>query len=969
MKKIFLIKPILLVFCLLAIHFEAVAQGWQESFAVSSGGVFSANGNSVTGLALMPNDSFVFSVNYPAGIANYYFGKGTNKGTDGFMTNSTFSAENGAFHHFSACLVGFGSNGLAVLEQKMPIANTNDVSLYLSKYDYIFNPATNFDPQYTLQWHKQVYDEAIGSGNANKVIKTQDGGFAVAGTRRAGPSDPFFPMLIRTDPDGEVLWTKYLQLPITTNVIDVLEAADGSFYLLGWRQVGSTAPQSALIKTDSNGNFLWIKELTPANEGELPSILHQTLDGNLAIASQASGLARLVKTDLQGEVLSRKDFAPCDDFVQLLEHPNGDLVFVCNVGNGIMIQKVSANGDPIWERKYAKTGYSKVALCASFAPDGGYLVGGRYYEPNISESYGYIFKTDLNGIIKPGLISGNVFNDLDLDCAQTAGDSLLKNLVVTAYQDSAHIFYGTTDAFGNYRMETDTGDYVVHLSLPSPLWGACGNDIPVHVGYLDTVQVDFGINPAIDCPFMTVDVASGPLRPCLTTRFYVKYANQGTIAAQNASIEVSLDPLLTILAAQIPPASVAGNVLNFDLGTVPALGTGGFWLDAIVACDSTIGRTLCVDAHIFPDSSCVPANALWSGALIELTGHCEGDSLHFSLKNVGSANSSPLDYIVIEDAVLLRTGSFQLDKNEEMSFAEAATGGTFHVMAQQEPNAPYPQLQIFGIENCTDGQPVSLGFLNQFSESDDEPYRSNWCQIVVSSFDPNDKQAFPTGFGSEHNIFAETELEYQLRFQNTGTDTAFRVILRDTLTKFLDPASIRLGASSHPCKLELDGNGVASFTFSGIHLPPAATNEAGSNGFVNFLIDQKPGNKPGTKIQNRAAIYFDYNAPVITNLVERTVHEPLIAITNFTQAPDAPQVRFSAFPNPFSDQIWFELGQKTTIDAQLELFSTNGQRLKTVMFAENSAILTRNSLPEGAYFFTIKKSDGGILGSGTVIVQ
>ncbi|MCB0556652.1 MAG: hypothetical protein KDD02_24110, partial [Phaeodactylibacter sp.] len=62
----------------------------------------------------------------------------------------------------------------------------------------------------------------------------------------------------------------------------------------------------------------------------------------------------------------------------------------------------------------------------------------------------------------------------------------------------------------------------------------------------------------------------------------------------------------------------------------------------------------------------------------------------------------------------------------------------------------------------------------------------------------NDKQGFPRGYGDEHYIYPGTDLEYLVRFQNTGNDTAFLVVIRDTLSEFLDIATVRPGAASHP---------------------------------------------------------------------------------------------------------------------------------------------------------------------------
>ena len=58
-------------------------------------------------------------------------------------------------------------------------------------------------------------------------------------------------------------------------------------------------------------------------------------------------------------------------------------------------------------------------------------------------------------------------------------------------------------------------------------------------------------------------------------------------------------------------------------------------------------------------------------------------------------------------------------------------------------------------------------------------------------------RATPEGVKAEHYIWPGTELDYKIRFQNTGNDTAFTVVIRDTLPDWLDVATFRAGATSH----------------------------------------------------------------------------------------------------------------------------------------------------------------------------
>jgi len=88
-------------------------------------------------------------------------------------------------------------------------------------------------------------------------------------------------------------------------------------------------------------------------------------------------------------------------------------------------------------------------------------------------------------------------------------------------------------------------------------------------------------------------------------------------------------------------------------------------------------------------------------------------------------------------------------------------------------------------------------------------------------------------------------------------------VIRDTLSEFLDVTSIQQGASSHPYQLEILEYNILKFTFANINLVDSVTNEPESHGFVSFRISQLDSLPLGTVIHNSAAIFFDYEPPVI----------------------------------------------------------------------------------------------------------
>jgi uncharacterized repeat protein (TIGR01451 family) len=153
-------------------------------------------------------------------------------------------------------------------------------------------------------------------------------------------------------------------------------------------------------------------------------------------------------------------------------------------------------------------------------------------------------------------------------------------------------------------------------------------------------------------------------------------------------------------------------------------------------------------------------------------------------------------------------------------------------------------------------------------------------RTITGAYDPNDKLAY-TSSGSTNawQIGSDEWIDYTIRFQNTGTDTAFHVVITDTLPTNLDPSSITMGAGSHAFSWDLRDAGTLKFYFTSILLPDSNVNEPASHGFVSFRIKPREPVLPGTSFENIANIYFDFNPPVITPPSVLTVSSPGVAVS------------------------------------------------------------------------------------------
>ena len=147
---------------------------------------------------------------------------------------------------------------------------------------------------------------------------------------------------------------------------------------------------------------------------------------------------------------------------------------------------------------------------------------------------------------------------------------------------------------------------------------------------------------------------------------------------------------------------------------------------------------------------------------------------------------------------------------------------------------------------------------------------------IRCAFDPNDKLVAPSRDEETKSNYTQFDelLEYTIRFQNTGNDTAIHVMITDQLSGKLNWSSFRPGGSSHPYHVSINQeNGLVTFYFRNILLPDTIVNEPQSHGFVNYTILASPDIEEQETVLNSADIFFDFNKPVLTKEVKNTFVE------------------------------------------------------------------------------------------------
>ncbi|MEO8590878.1 MAG: T9SS type A sorting domain-containing protein [Flavobacteriales bacterium] len=212
-------------------------------------------------------------------------------------------------------------------------------------------------------------------------------------------------------------------------------------------------------------------------------------------------------------------------------------------------------------------------------------------------------------------------------------------------------------------------------------------------------------------------------------------------------------------------------------------------------------------------------------------------------------------------------------------------------------------------------------------------------QAIVGSFDPNDKRVVPASLSPEQ-VTAGEAVRYTIRFQNTGTAEALLVRISDTLDTGLIPDSFRFLASSHDCVWFLQ-DGVLSFVFENINLPDSTSDELGSHGFVTFEINANTGLALGESVANVAGIYFDHNAPVITEPAVFTVEDNTGMMNR-----EASGLRI--FPNPASSSVHLMVGA-IGASGTIQVRDAIGREVCQAVLRDGRATIDVQGLPTGVY--------------------
>ncbi len=563
-------------------------------------------------------------------------------------------------------------------------------------------------------------------------------------------------------------------------------------------------------------------------------------------------------------------------------------------------------------------------------------------------------------------VHATVLIDQNGDCLPDAGDIPVEDVQVQLSGGNGQAYLRGSDAGGAVQFRYfNNGPFTLRLPhFPSVHWNVCQADTTFTPGngpLPDTIEVAMLLRPGqLDCPQLEVTLGlPSELHNCLVVQdMNVSVKNTGSTVAEAVQVAVAKPLEIEVLTTDPPVVAQAGDTLYFDLGDINPLVASSVKIRFRTNCNYfLLHRTLCFEASAHTLLPCPTTPVAFSE--IKIFPQCVGDTIvRFTLKNIGDApTAAPHRYMVYQNTTPVDTVDFSLAAQESLTLDLPANGSTYRIEATKRNDG---SLAAAALEHC--------GGFTEFMINafwlDKGPLEYDFdCREVVGSFDPNQKTAVPVGAGQAHFLEAGYPLIYTIDFQNTGNDTARRVLLRDILPPHLDVNTFRPLFSSHPNTWEIRGSDTLEVLFFPISLPDSNVNEPASHGFFSFTIAQKLDLPDGTLIENTADIIFDFNPPIITNTVWHTIGKLLVR----TYEPASGKPLWRVLGNPTRDEATFEAAEPVEGDKFFELFDAAGRPVYRRQFAGQTFEFRRDGLPAGWYVFRIS-DDRGRRFAGSIVV-
>ena len=433
-------------------------------------------------------------------------------------------------------------------------------------------------------------------------------------------------------------------------------------------------------------------------------------------------------------------------------------------------------------------------------------------------------------------------------------------------------FYSFALEPGNYKIRQEMGNDALRRQI-CPIGVDSSLMVTTTQGGVELNQ-NF-INQTFNCPRLTMNLLQPRFRLCAKNNFTIRYRNDGMGAEPNARIKLNLPELVRIYSATSPYTTLPDSSVVFDIGNLEPGQGGSISITDTIGCPTTpdSSQRACFSARMEPISVCSevnPAAIGWSGAWLDAKARYNPatDKVRYTLFNRGTDMLDSTKVSIASLGTVFVNTKVKMIAGDSLSWnVEPITVLHCGMYVEQPANCP---LGTSGTLFHT-GRNTAASYLS-FQDGWLMNQTTTACPPFRYSYDPNEKIVDPT-----IPVEPGAELTYTIHFENYGNDTAYAVIVADTLPTGLDITTFRMTGSSHDCEPRLAGtldNPVVFFNFLPIKLPGKKQDSVLSKGQVDFKIRLKPNVALGSIHQNKAHIYFDRNEAIITNTTVTKVRDP-----------------------------------------------------------------------------------------------
>jgi uncharacterized repeat protein (TIGR01451 family) len=859
-------------------------------------------------------------------------------------------------------------------------------------YSFLFS-------QVAVKWTKNfggTGDDQVGivtnyyDAPDHSIIKTNDGGYASVGYSTSSDIDVASNngaediLLIKTDQDGNKLWSKSYGGSSQDLVTSIVQTSDGGFAITGMTSSSDNifsgnkgGMDVYIIRTDSIGNIIWTKLYGGTNDESSYSILEAS-NGDLVVggftASNDSDITTVthggtdywfLRVSSNGTVINSATYGGSFDewLNSMCKSPDGGFL-LCGWttssdfdvtsffgGRDYWVVKIDSNGVKQWEHSYGASGNDWAASVISI--NNGYVITGASNSGIVTgSSYGgtdiYTVAIDTIGNVIWQNQFGGSGNDESYEVIHTMDNGYA--LIGASISDDGQIV-GNFGIFDFMICKLDSGG--------NTLWtkslGGSALDWPVSAVEANNGDIiAFGSTASNDYYIHTNYGGWDLWMTCLTNNFNVVsgryYTDLNSNNLYDAGDVPNVSKLITdTISHQYAFTDTSGNYLLY------LVDTGNYFVNA---------NSLLYHINSPSDYSGYfgTLNNVDTGKDFASSPVPGVNDLTVSLSPIGRfrpgfSTSYYIHYCNDGTTTLVPTITFVTDP--QLAFDSAAI----------VPSSVNSDTIIFSGDTLNPGQcqtfPVWLHVLNSAGIGDtiistvnidagvpDTTQSNNsysWTSFVSGSFDPNDKSVnTPVIYSDQLNN--PDYLDYVIRFQNTGNDTAFTVLVTDMISDKLDINTLDIVSSVFPVSINFDPLlRILSFKFENILLVDSGTNEPASHGYIHFRIKPNTALAVNDVISNSANIYFDFNDAILTNTVTTEVRLPLFVFRNDDD------LSFNIYPNPVKNDLQVNLPpiQIQKIKS-IRIYDNYGRMVQVSKTQDkNKLTLHANSFVSGVYFLEI----------------